>query len=145
MPSSDSRTHYIRLTKAGFETLTVKQAFLDRRPLVKVEATEEDPAVYYSEADGLTFEQAMRLYAPESVALMQEAEGVTPVNLGTLEASETLPEDMTHAFFGLHNLSAVEIAELVRQADQIGAPINSVLIPWGAAKNAYLQDGTLPA
>lgn len=36
MPSSDSRTHYIRLTKAGFETLTVKQAFLDRRPLVKV-------------------------------------------------------------------------------------------------------------
>ncbi len=142
--SNDSRQFYVRLSKAGFQGLPVSQTFLDKRPLVKTPATEEADAVYYTAADGLTFEAAMRLYAPHTVALMQEGSGA-PINLGTLDANETLPEGMTHAFFGLHNWSPFEIAELVNQAEAIGIPINNVLIPWGVAKDNYLTTGELPA
>jgi hypothetical protein len=147
MPTNDERLYYIRLSKAGFSGLPVQQEFLDARPLVKPEATEEEEAVYYTEADGLTFEQAMRLYKPHSVALMKEVDGEAPVNLGTLADHDELPEEMTHVFFALNGpkMGPFEIAALVRQADAVGQPINHVLIPWGADKTVYLQIGKLPS
>jgi hypothetical protein len=146
MPTNDERNYYIRNTKVGFQNLLVAQAFFDARPLVKTEATEEEEAVYYTEADGLTFEQAMRLYKPHSVALMKEVDGEAPVNLGTLADHDELPEEMTHVFFALNGpkMGPFEIAALVRQADAVGQPINEVLIPWGTDKTAYLQTGALP-
>ena len=151
MPTNDERLYYIRLTKAGFQGLAVKQAFLDARPLVKVSADEEaEPPVeevLYTEQDNLTYEAAMRLYKPHSVALLQEVEGDAPINLGTLDQYDTLPEEMTHAFFALSNpkLQPLEIAALAAQAASVNTPLNQVLIPWGADKNNYLTTGQLPA
>lgn len=144
--NNDSRTHYFRFSKAGFQTVPVDQAFLDARPLIKTPADEEagTPAVYYKWEDGLTYEQALRIYAPHQVALMAESESNAPENLGSLADHEVLPEEMTHAFWGMHGLSALEIAAAVRQADALGKSINEILIPWGATKNAYLATGDLP-
>lgn len=146
MPTNDERLYYIRLSKAGFSTLPVKQAFLDARPLVKTPATDEEEAVYYAEADALTFEAAMRLYKPHTVALYQEVEGEAPKHLGTLDQHDPLPEEMTHAFYALNSpkMGPFEIAALVRQADTVGAPINHVLVPWGENKRKYLSTGKLP-
>jgi len=145
MPSNDSRTHYLRNTIAGFTTLTVPQSFLDNRPLVKTEATEETEAVYYTAEDGLTFFEAMKLYRPNSVGFYNEAAGAPKDNmLGTLadyDTPEDIPEEATNVFYGLHNWTAEETADAVRQADALEVPVSQVLFPWGAPVQEYLNNG----
>jgi hypothetical protein len=144
MPSNDSRTHYFRFSKVGFQTLPFPSAFLDARKLVKTEATDEDVAIYYTAEDGLTFEQAMSIYDASSVALMDESAGEAPVNLGTLADNVVIPEAMTHAYFGLHDLSTKELASAIRQADALGENVSLIIIPWGHSHNTYLATGELP-
>ena len=143
MPSSDSRTHYLRNTIAGFTTLTVPQSFLDNRPLVKTEATEETEAVYYTVEDGLTFFQAMKLYRPHAVAFYEEY-GDKPELVTTLDKVDTeddIPQEATHVFYGLHDWTAEETADAVRQADALEVPVSQVLFPWGASVQNYLNNG----
>jgi hypothetical protein len=143
MPSSDTRQQYLRNTIAGFTTLTVPQSFLDNRPLVKTEATDEADAVYYTEADGLTFFDAMKLYRPSSVGFYDES-GDNPELLTTLDNVETpadIPAEADVAFYGLHEWTADETADAVRQADALGVPVSQMLFPWGAKVQEYLNNG----
>ena len=142
-PSADTRQHYLRNTIAGFISLPVPQSFLDNRPLVKIEATEEAEATYYAAEDGLTFFEAMKLYRPHSVGLYAEY-GDKPELITTLDKVDTvadIPQEVTHVFYGLHNWTADETADAVRQADALGVPISQVLFPWGAAVQNYLNNG----
>ncbi len=144
--TNDERLYYIRLSKAAFVGLTALQQFLDVRKIVKSEATEDAEAVYYDESDALPYEAAMRSYRPHTVALMQEGSGA-PINLGSLADHDTLPDEMTHAFFALNSpkIQPLEIAALVSQINAVGGDIREVLIPWGAEKDNYLNNGTLPS
>ena len=145
MPSSDTRQQYLRNTIAGFTTLTVPQSFLDNRPLVKTPATDEAAAVYYTAEDGLTFFEAMKLYRPNSVGFYNEAAGAPKGNmLGTLADYETpadIPAEATNVFYGLHDWTADETADAVRQADALEMPVSQVLFPWGAKVQEYLNSG----
>lgn len=149
MPTNDERIYYIRLTKSGFQNLSVSQAFFDARPLVKTPADEDagTAAVFYSEADNLSYEVALRLYKPHSVACMQESagEGVAPLNLGILTDLNPLPAECTHVFFALNSpvLQPLEIAALAGQAAYLNIPLNQVLIPWGVDQFKYLESGEL--
>jgi hypothetical protein len=145
MANNDSRTHYFRFSKVGFQALKVPEAFLIARKLVKTEATDESERTYYTAEDGLTFEQAMLIYNPSSVALMDESAGGAPVNLGSLADNEVIPEEMTHAYFGLHDLSIKELASAIRQADAIGEDVSLIVIPWGHTHTTYLSTGELPS
>ncbi len=147
MPSNDSRQNYLRNTITGFTTLPVPQSFLDNRPLVKTPADEDagTEAVYYTEADGLTYFEAMKLYRPHSVGFYDESAGAPNDNmLGTLadyDTPEDIPEEATNVFYGLHDWTADETADAVRQADALGMPISQVLFPWGAKVQEYLNNG----
>jgi hypothetical protein len=143
MPSNDSRQHYLRNTIAGFTTLTVPQSFLDNRPLLKTEATETEEATYYTEADGLTFFEAMKLYRPHSVGFYDES-GDKPRLVTTLDQVDTpedIPEDATNVFYGLHDWQPEEIGDAVRQADALGISLSQVLFPWGRAVQKYFENG----
>jgi hypothetical protein len=144
MTSNDSRTHYLRFSKEGFQNLPAPLAFLDARKLVKTEATDEGVATYYTTEDGLTIQQAMSIYSASSVALMDESLDGAPVNLGNLASNEVLPEEMTHAYFGLHDLSIKELASIIRQADDISEDVSLIIIPWGHAHTSYISTGVLP-
>jgi len=143
MPSQDSRQHYLRNTIAGFTTLPVPQSFLDNRPLIKTEGDEETPPTFYTAEDSLTFFDAMKLYRPHSVGFYDES-GDKPKLLTTLDKVDTpedIPEEATHVFYGLHDWTADETADAVRQADALGVPVSQVLFPWGLAVQEYLQNG----
>jgi hypothetical protein len=146
MATNDERLFYKRFPIADFETLLVPQAFLDARPLVKTEASEDSPAVLYDESDALTYEDFMRLYSPSSVSLMDEWEEGAPVNLGVLTESDLMDEDATHVFFALTSpkISPKELMALSLQINDIELSINEVLVPYGVVKNNYLATGQLP-
>lgn len=145
MPSSDSRTHYIRNTIAGFTTLTVPQSFLDNRPLVKIEAAEGTEATYYTAADGLTFFDAMKFYSPQSVAFYDESAGAPQDNqLTTLDKVDTvddIPAEATHVFYGLHDWTPDEQMDTYLQLNSMGIDPKSVVFLWGAPVNDYLANG----
>ena len=140
MPTNDSRLYYLRLTKAGFSNIPVKQAFLDNRPLVKTPGDEETDPVHYTEADGLTLLDYMRLLAPHRVALYREEGGKAREHLGTLDRHpDALPDDMTHAVAGLPEMTPEEIEAVVLTAQEVGQPIREVLIHF-ARLPEYLEE-----
>jgi hypothetical protein len=143
MPSNDNRLYYNRVSRRGLQ-LPVKKAFLDARPIVKTPADEGagTEAVYYSEADGLTLEQFLRLYAPHRAALFDESNGPPKDNrLGTLaDHPDGLPEAMTHALIGPPAMRAEEVEAIVLQAAEAGVPIRAVLIHFEDLPD-YLANG----
>jgi hypothetical protein len=145
MASNDSRTHYLRNTIAGFTTLTVPQSFLDNRPLIKTEGDEEKPPTFYTEADGLTFFEAMKLYRPHSVAFYNESAGAPKDNLlctlADVDTPADIPEVATCVFYGLHDWQPEEQMDAYLQIHKMGLNPRHYVFLWGPQVQDYLQNG----
>lgn len=160
MPTNDNRTKYF-LHDLGFaQTFNVSQSFWDAYPTVKTEATEEAEAVMYSEADGLTHYEGLKLAMPSRVSYIIHSEGTPPVNLGPMSDHETPPEGATHLLYAFPKVmtGAMERSmwkqweEASAYAVSIGRSAlnpNHFLLPAPkggetCAKDTYLQTGELP-
>ena len=135
--TSHDQRHYPRLSVGAYTTIPCPQAVLDQFALVKTPADEESgtEAVLYSEADGLTIQQAIEA-AGIPKAYMIEGDAA-PVQTGDIT-------EATHVLLVLPPLLPTALEPFFALARGMGANLNQCLLYAESSYKTYLSTGQLP-
>lgn len=126
MPSNDPRLYSMRLSITAAKMQVATNSFLNKRPILKSPGAEDGstPAVYYTEADGISFLEALWRTTPQSVRLVQHTEdgyglSLSPATLDQYPLNSDLPSDITHLIATLNPpLCGREIFELMERLNE---------------------------
>ena len=139
MPSNDSR-YYARMARSaytGSEGLLYPQALLDETPVVKTPATEETPAVYYTEADdALTVEEMLDI---TGVPISYHIESEGGIEQVTREAA------YTHVLVGYFAPTITEFMVFAQLSQSLGWNPKDAVLRWGSEHSQYATTGKLPS
>ena len=135
MPSNDNR-FYLRIFPQVATTTVCPQALLDQFKLIKIPATDEAEAVYYTEADGLTIHEAATM-AGIHFAFMDEPESGKPSQVETIEEANMI-------LYALPPLLPTALEPIFAMARQLGVDPNHTLLYANASYEPWLTNGTLP-
>jgi len=127
MPSNDPRLYSMRLSITAAKIQVATNSFLSKRPILKTAGAEDgsSPDVYYTEADGISFLEALWRATPHSVRLVQHTEdgyglSVSPATLDQYPLNSDLPSEATHLIATLNPpLCGREIFELMERLNEI--------------------------
>ncbi len=142
----DNQYHF-RLTPERYSGGTVPpllapEAFLTKRKLVKIPATDESEAVYYTVEDGLTIEEAIDIYYAQTgsgklKAAYYDESGDRPVRVERIE-------DCDRVIFSLWGVYGSEMRAFIGAAEALGVNPDEVIIASGRPWNDYLSTLKLP-
>jgi len=116
----------MRLSITAAKIQVATNSFLNKRPILKTPGAEDGstPDVYYAEADGISFLEALWRTTPHSVRLVQHTEdgyglSVSPATLDQYPLNSDLPSEITHLIATLNPpLCGREIFELMERLNE---------------------------